>query len=45
MAALGMGHPVSGRLDGIGITLAVVVFQSIVLLTIAAAGRRAAVDR
>jgi len=45
MAAVGMSHPASGRLDGIGITLAVIVFQSIVLVAIAAAGRRATIDR
>ncbi len=45
LAAVGLGHPASGRLDGIGITLAAMLFEVVVLFAVAAAGRRAAIDR
>jgi hypothetical protein len=44
-ARIGLGDPGSSRLDGIGITLAVIRFEVVVLFAVAAAGRRAAVDR
>jgi hypothetical protein len=45
VARTGLGDPGSSRLDGIGITLAVILFEVVVLFAVAAAGRRAAVDR
>jgi hypothetical protein len=45
MAQVGLGNPGSGRLDGIGISLAAILFEVVVLFTVAAAGRRAAIDR